>query len=101
MNEQDERARVIRVTHFHPAEDRREELVELLRQVTARAARLPGCFGAQACSVDDSEELVAISRWQDQEALDRALASDEATLRGRLEGMLAHKPVTEHYRPIG
>ena len=97
-----EHATVIDVSRYSPAPGKREELLAAMRELASMASQAPGCFGAQACSSDrDATVLVAISRWESQEALDSfADSSGFETRAEQLTPLLAGPVDREHYRPV-
>jgi quinol monooxygenase YgiN len=75
-----EHASVIRLSHHFPATGRRDEAAALLKAVAESMRDAPGCFGAQLVSSDrDPEELVLISRWESEEAMERFQTKPEFT----------------------
>ena len=95
-------ATVIDVSRYYPSEGKRDELLAAMRRLAGAASSAPGCFGAQVCASDrDGEALVAISRWESDQALEQ-FARDPAFVSDRdgLAGLLAREAEREHYRPV-
>jgi quinol monooxygenase YgiN len=95
-----EHASVIRVTHFQPAPGKRAELSALLEKLAESVRAMEGCFGVQVCAVRESpEELVVISRWASQSALEPMIqfVTSNAADAGSLASGQAR---TEHYTPL-
>lgn len=97
-----EHAGLIQVITFRPAPGRRDEVLALCAETQERTAAADGCFGAQACTVDDDPDaVVAISRWRDRhslEAFQAAAGGSSPILPG---DMLTGAPVTRQYTPVG
>jgi quinol monooxygenase YgiN len=95
-------ATLVRVTHFYPSEGNRDTVTALLKEVAESARRAPGCFGGQICSSDqDPEAVVAVSRWQDKESMDRFQESpDFSGLMREVQPSLARPSRTEHFETI-
>lgn len=71
-------ARLVRLSRHFAAAGRRDEVAGLLKAVAEAMRSAPDCFGAQVASSDrDSEQLVLISRWESQEAMEHYLGSEE------------------------
>lgn len=87
-----EHAAVINVSRYRPASGKRNELLKAMKRMAERANQARGCFGAQCCESDsDRDDLVAVSRWETQQALDAfsgtaAVAADHDHLQGLLQG---------------
>ena len=92
-------ATLIRVTHFYPSEGNRETVAGLLKEVADSARKAPGCFGGQVCTSDqDPEAVVAVSRWQDKEAMDKFHATpDFSGLLREVQPALSRPSRTEHF----
>lgn len=95
-------ASVIDVSRYYPAQGKRQDLLEAMKQLAAKAAASRGCFGAQACESDqDRESLVAVSRWASQADLDAFAGSpDFVQERQRLSALLARQAQREHLKPV-
>src|SRR5436309_13309524 len=66
-----EHAAVVNVSRYRPAAGKRADLMAAMKRMAARAADAKGCFGAQACESDqDKEDLIAVSRWESEQALE-------------------------------
>ena len=92
-----EHASVVRVARFRPATGKREELIDRLRSGAEGIRQREGCFGAQICTVrEDSDAIVAISRWASQAALDQFLA-DTAAQRAEATAYTTEPPGTETF----
>ena len=97
-----ERSAIIDISRYHPAAGQREALLDVMRRMASKAAAAEGCFGAQVCEADqDSEELVAVSRWASRDAMD-AFASSPGFVeeRERFTALLARPSEHEHLRPL-
>jgi quinol monooxygenase YgiN len=96
-----EHAAVIDVSHYYPAEGKREELLAAMRRIAEKAAASKGCFGAQTCDSDqDHDALIAVSRWDSQSSLDGfAKSADFISEREHLTQLLAKPAYREHLRP--
>ena len=97
-----EHATVVDVSRYYPADGKREELREAMRGLAQATSGAAGCFGAQVCSSDhDADALVAISRWESAEALER-FSSDRGFLgqAEELRSLLARPAAREHFRSI-
>ncbi len=85
-----EHATVIRVAHFPVASDKRSQLVAQLNKLAEQARGMEGCFGMSICTVrESSNEVVAVSRWASQSALEKMTQSgisDSPEVRGILNG---------------
>ena len=95
-----EHASVVRVTRFQPAAGKRESLSALLEKLAVSIRSIDGCFGVQVCAVRESpEELVVISRWASQGAVDQLAAF--VTANQTEVSQLASGPArTEHFTPL-
>ncbi len=90
---------IVRVTRMRPAEGREQELKDFAEKFAAAARDQPGCFGAQACTIQEEPGwLAAISRWSDQSALDEAIPKGD-DYRQRLAELLDAPAETRHYPP--
>ena len=91
-------ATLVRVTHFYPSAGNRETVSGLLKEIANSARNAPGCFGGQICSSDqDPDAVVAISRWQDKEAMEKFHASPDFTgLLREIQPALSRPSRTEH-----
>jgi quinol monooxygenase YgiN len=101
-NDATDHASLVRVTHFYPSDGNRDTLVGLLKAIADSARKAPGCFGGQVCSSDqDPEAVVAISRWQDREAMDRFHDTpDFSGVMREVQPTLARPSRTEHYTTV-
>jgi quinol monooxygenase YgiN len=101
-NEPTDHATLVRVTHFYPSEGNRDSLVGLLKTIADSARGAQGCFGGQVCDSDqDTEAVVAISRWQDRESMDRFHESAEfGGVMREIQPTLARPSRTEHFHTI-
>jgi quinol monooxygenase YgiN len=94
-----EHAHVVRVTKFTPGEGRQDDLLRHLHQVQEQASKAPGCFGAQICrSRENPRLLVAISRWENQDALQGFV--DGPAMREAMDAAtdaLTGRPEVEHF----
>ena len=95
-------ATLVRVTHFYPSEGNRDSLVGLLKAIAESARKAPGCFGGQVCTSDqDTEAVVAVSRWQDREAMDRFHDSpDFSGVMREIQPTVARPSRTEHFQTV-
>jgi quinol monooxygenase YgiN len=93
-----EHATVVDVSRYYPADGRREALLGAMRRLAETVSQAPGCFGSQVCTSDgDAEALIALSRWESAEALQRfAESSAFALQREGLEGLLGRPAAREH-----
>jgi quinol monooxygenase YgiN len=97
-----EHASLIQVTTFRPAPGRRDEVLAFCVQAQGRAAAADGCFGAQACTVDeDPDAVVAISRWRDRHSLEAFQAAEGGDPPVPAGDALTDRPVTRRYTPVG
>ena len=97
-----EHAGLIQVITFQPAPGRRDELLALCAETQERAAAADGCFGAQTCTVDDdADAVVAIARWRDRRSLEAFQAAEGGSPPIRVRDVLADRPVTRQYTPVG
>ena len=97
-----EHATVVDVSRYFPAPGRRDELLEAMRGIARATAGAEGCFGAQVCESDrDGEALIALSRWESADALER-FSSNQAFLAEaeRLKDLLARRAEREHFRSL-
>lgn len=91
-----EHATVIRIARYQPAAGKRDELAERLKTGAEQLRQMEGCFGAQICSSSESaDEVVAVSRWASQAAVDRFL-QETATQRAGIGELTSGAPRTEH-----
>lgn len=95
-----EHSHLVRVSTFHPAAGKRDEVARLCQEYAERARQIPGNFGVQVCSVREEPEWVAVvSRWEDPSGatqVDKML--QEA--RERYGELLAEAPRTYHLTPM-
>lgn len=97
-----EHAVVVNVSRYRPAAGKRQELMAAMRKMAERASSAKGCFGAQACQSDrDQEDLVAVSRWESDQAL-HAFSNTAASAaeQEHLKGLLAGPAQRENLRPV-
>jgi len=97
-----EHAGLIQVTTFRAAPGRRDEVLALCTQTQQHAAAADGCFGAQACTVDeDPDAVAAISRWRDRRSLEAFQAAGGGSPAIPAGDVLIEAPVTRQYAPVG
>lgn len=95
-----EHAAVVNVSRYRPAAGKREDLVKAMHRMAERARQAKGCFGAQACTSDgDRNSLVAVSRWENPQALDAfsstaASTAEHEHLKGLLAGPVKRENLT-------
>ena len=90
-----EHAHVVRIARFRPAAGKRDELTSRLKEGAEQIREMDGCFGAQICMARETpDEVVAISRWASQSALDSFLQQSEERRR-QLGSMLSGTPTVE------
>lgn len=96
-----EHAKVIDVSRYYPVHGKRDDLMSAMKELAAKAASSPGCFGAQVCESDqENTALVAISRWASQSDLDGFAESPTFVKeRERLASLLARPAQREHFHP--
>ena len=96
-----EHAAVVNVSRYQPASGKRAELMSAMKRMATRAADAKGCFGAQACESDqDRDDLVAVSRWESEQALHAfSRTAESAAEQEHLKGLLAHPARRENLRP--
>ena len=101
-NEATDHATLLRVTHFYPSDGNRDSLIGLLKAIAESARKAPGCFGGQVCSSDqDTEAVVAVSRWQDRESMDRFHDSpDFSGVMREIQPTLARPSRTEQFHTM-
>jgi quinol monooxygenase YgiN len=88
------------MTRFQPAAGKRDELTAVLEKLAGTIRGMDGCFGVQVCSVREApEELVVISRWASQTALE-PLTQFVASNAGDVNPLVAGQARTEHYTPL-
>ena len=97
-----EHAAVVNVSRYRPAQGKRSDLLAAMKRTAERAAQTKGCFGAQACESDqDPDDLVAVSRWESEHALDAfAGTADSVAEHDHLKGLLAGPARRENLRPL-
>jgi quinol monooxygenase YgiN len=94
-----EHAAVINVSRYRPAPGKRQELMAAMKRMAEQAANSKGCFGAQVCESDDGrEDLIAVSRWESQGALEAFAGAADAE-QERLKGLLSGPAQRENLRP--
>jgi quinol monooxygenase YgiN len=93
-------ASLVRVTHLYPSDGNRETVIGLLKAIAESARRAPGCFGGQVCTSDqDTEAVVAISRWQDRDSMERFHETPDFTgVLREIQPVLARPSRTEHFQ---
>jgi quinol monooxygenase YgiN len=93
-------ASLVRVTHFYPSDGQRETVIGLLKAIADSARTAPGCFGGQVCTSDqDPEAVVAISRWQERESMEKFHQTPDFTgLQREVQPALARPSRTEHFQ---
>lgn len=96
-----EHAKVIDVSRYYPVEGKRDELLSEMKELAAKAASSPGCFGAQVCESDQEHAaLIAISRWASKSDMDGFAASPSFVKeRERMASLLAKPAQREHFHP--
>ncbi|HSP09114.1 MAG TPA: antibiotic biosynthesis monooxygenase family protein [Candidatus Dormibacteraeota bacterium] len=96
-----EHAKVIDVSRYYPAQGKRDELLSAMKELAAKAASSPGCYGAQVCESDQEQDaLVAISRWASESDLDGFAGSPSfVTDRERMASLLGKPAQREHFHP--
>lgn len=96
-----EHAKVIDVSRYYPVQGKRDELLSAMKELAAKAASSPGCFGAQVCESDQEHAaLVAISRWASQSDLEGFAGSPSFVKeRERMASLLAKPAQREHFLP--
>jgi quinol monooxygenase YgiN len=101
-DEATDHATLVRVTHFYPNEGNRDTLVGLLKSIAESARGAEGCFGGQVCDSDqDPEAVVALSRWRDQESMQRFHESPDFTgVLREVQPTLARPSRTEQFHPV-
>jgi quinol monooxygenase YgiN len=101
-NDATDHATLVRVTHFYPSEGNRDTLVGLLKAIAESARKAPGCFGGQVCSSDqDTDAVVALSRWQDRETMERFHNTpDFSGVMREIQPTVARPARTEHYTTV-
>jgi quinol monooxygenase YgiN len=91
-----EHANVVRITRFRPAAGKRDELLQRLENGAQQMRDMEGCFGSQVCeSREFPDEIVAISRWASQSAVDQFLRGTAAQ-RSEVAQLAAGPPTSEH-----
>jgi quinol monooxygenase YgiN len=89
-----EHAHVIRVARMRPTPGRRAELLARLHKQVDAMRSVTGLFGAQVCEIqEDPESLVLISRWQDEEAMQRAPTADIGKSMQSVAQVVEHEDV--------
>jgi heme-degrading monooxygenase HmoA len=93
-----EHATVVDVSRYYPADGKRDGLLEAMRKLAQTVSQAPGCFGSQVCTSDtDGDALIAVSRWESAEALQRFADSSEfAAERDGLSDLLGRRSAREH-----
>jgi quinol monooxygenase YgiN len=97
-----EHAAVINISRYRPAAGKRSQLLEAMSRMASRASQAKGCYGAQACESDaDREDLIAISRWESQSALE-AFSRDAASIteQQHLEALVSGQARRENLQPV-
>ena len=94
-----EHAIVVRVSRLTPKDDTREQVESLAQDIANRARDVQGCFGAQVCRIKERpDELAVISRWESEEALASAVASQSyRQALTELESTVGDAIQTENY----
>jgi len=92
-------AAVVRVERYQPATGRHDEVAGILKSAAEAARDASGCFGAQVAQSDrDPNEVVLISRWQSNEAMQKFHSQPDFTSPERtLDGSLKGKPEAETF----
>ena len=95
-------ARVINVSRYRPAPGKRHDLMSAMKKMAERASKAKGCFGAQACESNrDREDLVAVSRWESEQALHEfSSTADSVAEQEHLKNLLAGQAQRENLRPL-
>lgn len=95
-----EHAHIVRIARYQPAPGKRGELLKRLQDGVPQVRDMEGCFGVQICESRESPgELVAVSRWASQSALDLFLREASAEM-GELAQLMTGAPATEHFMSI-
>jgi quinol monooxygenase YgiN len=91
-----EHATVVRITRFRPNAAERDQVLGRLQEGAEAMRQLDGCFGSQICSSRESpDEIVAVSRWASQAALD-AFLQQSVSQRAELARSTTSPPSSEH-----
>jgi quinol monooxygenase YgiN len=86
-------AGVVRVERHEPGAGRRDEVAGVLRSAAEIARGASGCFGAQVASSDrEPTQVVMISRWESEEAMNKFHSQPDYT---SLEHTLGSEPKVE------
>lgn len=88
-----EHASVVRVTYFHPADGKREDVLAALRQVAETARTAEGSFGAQPCTAqDEPEAVVVVSRWRSEADMEAYFVQHGAGINASVGPLCAAPP---------
>jgi quinol monooxygenase YgiN len=93
----DEHAHVIRVARYRADPGVRDHLLARMHELAGAMRELPGLFGAQVCTIDKAPEWLAlISRWRDEQSMQRIVDTPAAQLTQEVVG-LANEEAIEHF----